>query len=200
MKSTLLPFLFLPLLVSCSDDKEKPPPPKLFPVISYIKSQVAHVDTSLYPIMKITQIGDAFDTVFYKREEFKDLAREFTNLPDLTDSDYDGRYTKESTFDETMGVLIITMLPLEPNEENIQRQEVVIRPDPSGDRVSSIIINHVVNNRDSSVLKRMLWVVDESFQVTTIRQLKAQPEMTTTYRVVWNEPEPAYIEEKKEVE
>ena len=46
----------------------------------------------------------------------------------------------------------------------------------------------------------MLWMVDESFQVTTIKQLKAQPEMVNTYRVVWNEPapDPVFTEEVKE--
>ena len=37
--------------------------------------------------------------------------------------------------------------------------------------------------------KRLLWKIDESFQVTTIRQLAGQPETTSTVKVVWNEDE-----------
>ena len=33
----------------------------------------------------------------------------------------------------------------------------------------------------------MLWQVDKSFQVTTIRQLPGQKETTTTYKVIWSE-------------
>ena len=155
------------------------------------------MDTSLYPIIKINIRPEAQDdTTYHKREEFKALAKDFLDLPDLTDKDLRWRYTKESRYDETLGRLIITMLPMEPAKEEIQRQEVLIKPDPSGDRVMSIIIDYVKNNRDSAVQKRMLWMVDESFQVSTTKQLKAQPEMTNTYRVVWNEPE--YPEEVKE--
>ena len=33
----------------------------------------------------------------------------------------------------------------------------------------------------------MLWKVDESFQVTTTKQLAGQPETTSTIKVIWNE-------------
>jgi|GEM_PF-194495 len=195
------------ILFACKGKKEKNDQEadvKLFPVVSFINSQVAHVDTSLYSIIgiRVTEEGPS-DTVYHRREEFRELAKDFTELPDLTDSDYEDRYTKETIYDESMGRLIITMLPVEPAKEEIQRQEVVIRPDPSGDKVTSIIIDWVRNNRDSAIQKRMLWQVDESFQVTTIRQLIAQPETTSTYRVIWNQPEPEPefpAEEKKELE
>src|SRR5690606_2788556 len=192
---TLLPAI---LLLSCSGDKKpKEEAPSLFPVNSFILSQVAHVDTSLYSIRKIEPRKDGGnDTTYFQREQFRSLAREFLDLPDLTRDKFEGRYTKESRFDEMLNRLIITMLPVNPREEEIQRAEVLIQPDPSGDRVTSIIIDTYMSNRDSSVQKRLLWQVDESFQVAIIKQLKAQPETTSTYRVVWNEPEPQYTEEE----
>jgi hypothetical protein len=63
----------------------------------------------------------------------------------------------------------------------------LIRPDPGGDKITSIIINSVNNSKDSSVQKRMLWQVDQSFQVITTRQLPGQPETISTIKVVWNE-------------
>ena len=85
-------------------------------------------------------------------------------------------------FDETFNRVILTYLPVNPDKEEIQRQEVLIKPDPSGDKVTNIIIDNVINNQDSSVQKNMLWQIDKSFQVTTIRQLPGQPETTSTYQ------------------
>jgi hypothetical protein len=199
---TLQPILFLALFLSCnSKKKEKTEPVSLFPVNSYINSQVAHVDTSLYSIIRILKNDNGIDdTTHHRREEFRALAKDFLDMPDLTDSDFEGRYTKDPIYDQTMNRVIITMLPVDPENEEIQRQEVVIRPDPSGDKVTSIIIDWVRSNRDSAVQKKMLWQVDESFQVTTIKKLKAQPETITTYRVVWNEPEPEYVPEEEKIE
>jgi hypothetical protein len=196
-------FLFLALslvLFACQNqDENQPEPPKHFPVISFIKSQVAHVDTSLYPIIRINVNAEGpNDTTFHKREEFRSLAKDFLDLPDLTDKKLNKRFTKESRYDESLGRLIITMLPVNPAKEEIQREEVLIKPDPSGDRVMSIIIDYTKSNRDSAVQKRLLWMVDESFQVSTMKQLKAQPEMVSTFRVVWNEPvpDPVFTEEE----
>lgn len=202
MKITAHILLIAFILFSCKEKKKVENAPKLTPVLSFIQSQVAHVDTSLYSIRKVT-LGEAGggDTVYFPREEFRNLAGDFLSIPDLMEEKYEGRYTKESRFDETLNRLIITMLPVDPEEEDIQREEVLIEPNPSGDRIAAIIIDLVKSNRDSSIQKRMLWLVDESFQVATTRQLKAQPETTTTYRVIWNEPEQPYeAEENKENE
>jgi hypothetical protein len=92
-------------------------------------------------------------------------------------------------FDETMGRVIISYNPVNPQKEEIQHEEMLVTPDPSGDRITSVIINYVTNNRDSAVEKKMLWQKDKSFQVTTIKQLKGKPETTTTVKVVWDDDE-----------
>ena len=65
----------------------------------------------------------------------------------------------------------------------------MIKPNPSGDKITNVIINRVVNTKDSSIQKRLFWKVDESFQVITIKQLNGQPETTSTVKVVWGENE-----------
>jgi len=187
------PLLFISLAlfspIACKQKKKpKPENERFFPVLSFIKSQVAQVDTSLYAIRKITFIDSVrADTAYYPREQFRELAKDFLNIPDLADSKYEDRFTEKNTFDETMNRVILTCEPVNPVKEELQRQEVLIRPDPSGDKVTSIIIERLVNTKDSLVQKRMLWQVDKSFQVTTIKQLPGQPETSSTFRVIWNE-------------
>jgi hypothetical protein len=186
--------LFIPIalfsLFACKQKKKpKPENERFFPVLSFIKSQVAQVDTSLYSIRKITYIDSIrADTVYYPREQFRELAKDFLNIPDLGDSKYEDRFIEENTFDETLNRIILSYEPVNPEKEELQRQEVLIRPDPAGeDKVTNIIIDRLINTKDSLVQKKMLWQVDKSFQVTTIKQLPGQPETNSTFRVIWNE-------------
>lgn len=186
-------FLFL-CLAACKEKKkeeEKSSAEKFFPAIPYIKSQVAHVDTSLYSIRVITPVDSVReDTSFIRREQFADIARDFLSLPDISTSEYSDRYKESEAFDETINRLQLLYTPVKEEEEFIKTQQVSIQPDPSGDKVVSIYFSTGISNKDSLVEKRLIWVVDQSFQVTTIRQLVGQPETTSTVKVVWNESDP----------
>ena len=188
-------FFFAMLLLSgaCkqkNSDTDQNQKESFFPVLSFIKSQVAHVDTSLYPIKKIVFTDSIHsDTIFVPREEFRSLAKDFLEIPDLTDKKYKNRYTEEKLFDEQMNRVIINYKPLNPDKEEVQKQEVLIAPGPTGDKVSSIIIDRLISNRDSFLQKTMLWQVDKSFQVTTTAQKPGQPETTTIMKISWGENE-----------
>ena len=180
--------LVLLAVFSCKNKTAKKNADPFFPVLPIIRSQVASVDTSLYSIRKITYIDSTHsDTVFYKREQFRDLAADFLSLPDITTREYQDRYTEERQFDESINRAIFRYLPVDPDKETIKREQLLIQPGPPEDKITSIIIDYAMSNRDSLVQKNLLWQVDRSFQVTTTKQLKGQAETTTTYKVVWNE-------------
>jgi hypothetical protein len=185
----LIPAILCLYFIACKQ-KEKTNEEKFFPVLSFIQSQVADIDTSLYSIRKLVYIDSLrTDTVYLPREQFREAAKDFLSIPDISSSKYDDRYTEEKQFDETMNRVMLTYIPLKPEKEEIQRQEVLIKPDPAGDKITNIIINRIVNTKDSSVQKRLLWKVDESFQIITTKQLNGQPEITSTVKVVWGENE-----------
>jgi hypothetical protein len=183
-----LPLFFF--IISCGNKKDESSTPEdIFPVLSFIRSQVAHVDTSFYQIVKLDIIDSTrTDTTYVKREDFRHLAKDFLELPDLEEKQYRGRFTEKRFFDETLNRIIITCLPNDASKEMMQRQELVVIPDPFSEegKVNSIIIHMVSNSRDSSVEKKLLWQADKSFQVTTITQNPNSPEKITTTKVVWN--------------
>ena len=179
--------LFLLPLNSCKQ-KEKSNKEKFFPVLSFIQSQVADIDTSLYSLRKLVDVDSLrTDTIYMHREQFREAAKDFLSIPDLSSSKYEDRYREDKQFDQTLNRVILTYIPLKPEKEEIQRQEVLIKPDPSGDKITNIIINRVINTKDSSVQKKLFWKVDESFQAITIKQLNGLPETTSTVKVVWGE-------------
>jgi hypothetical protein len=193
----LLPIALVSLVtISCGNKKEKEEKAEkgsFFPVLSFIQAQVAHVDTALFSIRQFTIIDSThIDTMHIPREQFRGLAKDFLELPDLSEKKYEQRFTEKKVYDETLNRLILVYEPIEKENEIIQRQELVVTPDLAGgdsSRVNSIIVNYLFSSKDSSVQKRMLWQADRSFQITTIKQLPGKPETMSTTRVTWNEPE-----------
>ncbi|MGK2864759.1 MAG: hypothetical protein ACSLE0_22705 [Chitinophagaceae bacterium] len=191
MKSSiknLIISLLIMCVVSCNPRNKTTAKEKFFPVLSFLQSQVADIDTSLYSIRKIV-VTDSLnsDTIYLPREQFREAAKDFLLIPDLSTAEYEKRYTEEKQFDETMNRVILTYIPLKPEKEIIQKQEVLIKPDPSGDKITNILISEAINSRDSTIQKKLFWKVNESFQVITVKQLMGKPETSVTVKVVWSE-------------
>ena len=189
MKTQIICFIVFLMLFGCKGKNKKSGETEpVFPVRTFIQSQVAHVDTSLYSIMKINYRDSLHaDTVYLRREEFGLAAKDFLELPDISQKKYRDRFKEEKLYDETMNRVILRYSPADPEKEEVQKEEILIAPDPWGDKVTSIFIDRVINNGDSSIQKLLFWQIDKSFTVTTILQKKGQPETTTVMKVSWNE-------------
>jgi hypothetical protein len=176
------------LLFSCKA-KKKEPGNKFISVLSLIKGQVAHVDTSMYTIIRLDIIDSLHtDTTYIPREQFRNAAGDFLTLPDLSDKLTAKRFKEEIVNDKSYNRATVIYTPLNPKAEEVQIEEISFDPnDDSGDNVKSLFIRREVENRDSSMKKIMLWQMNRSFQVTTILQKSAQPETTTTLKITWNE-------------
>ncbi len=96
MKKYLLLFTISVFLIAACDQKSEDTQEDFLPALPFIQNDIADVDTSLYPIIKITRTGTAVaDTTFVKREEFRGLAAEFLQIPDLSQKEYKKRFTEE---------------------------------------------------------------------------------------------------------
>jgi hypothetical protein len=181
-------FLFSIVLLFACKQKQKGPEKKYISAVSIIKEEVAHVDTSLYSIIRV-DFKDSLhsDTTYIRREEFRAEAKDFLDIPDLYDQKVARRYKESILRDATINKVVITYTPEDPAAEEMQKQELLITPGAIGDKVSTVIIIRSIVNRDSSVQKNMLWQMGKYFQVTTIRQLPGQPQTINTTRVTWNE-------------
>jgi hypothetical protein len=158
----------------------------VFPAIDFIKGQIANVDTSVYRILKLVPVTDStYDTTYVKREDFKNLANDFVETPDISKK-FGGKYTEERMMNNELGLAVFIATTRDEDLE-VRRQEVRILPDPPNDKVQSIYIERLNSNKDSSVLKRMTWYADRKFQVITITQKKNQEEKTSVMQVVWND-------------
>ncbi len=173
--------------VSCKSKKEEDANAAFFPVASFIKSQVAQVDTTLNRIMKIITVKGTSDTAYISRAEFRKEAKDFLSLPDISSKKLKDDYTETQLYDEDLERVILNYTPKNQDTE-IRRQEVMIKPDNlRGDKVESIFIDQLLEFNDSAVQKRLTWNVDHNFQVVTIVQKGNTPDKIHTLRLVWNE-------------
>jgi hypothetical protein len=182
-KHSVSAVLLLTICFYCSCKQKKN---DAFPAIDFIKAQVANVDTSLYRILKLVSVTDStYDTTFVKREEFRHLAKDFLETPDISKK-FGGKYTEERMMNNELGLAVFIATTNDEDLE-VRRQEVRILPDPPNDKIKSIYIEKLKGNNDSSVLKRMTWYTDRKFQIITIRQKKDEPEKTSVIEVIWND-------------
>ncbi|MBI1343000.1 MAG: hypothetical protein GC171_08710 [Terrimonas sp.] len=184
MKKIVSILLIAAVIAGCKPEKQN----DFFPVLSFIQSQVKHVDTSVYAIRKITKTDSLYDTVYIKREEFRSEAADFLNIPDLTAGRYTKKYEERKNYEEDLNRASIAYYPLKKGME-ITREEVNIIPTPAGnDKIRSIYIETFRDVKDSIITKKLYWQVDESFKTVTIIQKENQPDKVFQKEVIWNKP------------
>jgi hypothetical protein len=183
----LLAAVWIPLAVlmlgSCGKSSKKE---AYIPVGVIIKAQVNNIDTSLYTIIKVNYVDSIrSDTEYVRREDVRALAQDFLNIPELSKSDY----TEENFPGPTEGASTFTYRPVKPDKQELKQVDLIIDPSlemQGKSQITTIIIEKLIANKDSSVEKKLLWQTDKSFQVTKIKQLPGQPEMYSSYKVIWS--------------
>jgi hypothetical protein len=189
MKTYSILLLSTILAITSCKQKEEKETKQFISVLSLIEKQVAHVDTSLYSITKVVYTDSLHsDTTYIPREEFRSVAKEFLDIPDLSVKKVSKQYKEETRYDDLLNRVIIEYTPINPDEVEIKKQEVQVTPNiATGDKVNNVLITRIISNRDGFLKKDMLWQMDKSFQIITTTQQPGQPEIITTTKVTWNE-------------
>lgn len=174
-----------PLLVSiflftqCKNKEKKKGADAFFPVSSFLKGQVKALDSSLATFTKIESVNGRTDTTIISRQDAQALARDFMQLPAIDADDY----TETQQYDDLIQQVVINQMPKEA-DATIQRQAVLIQPGPLGeeDKVKTIIVDQLLNEKGSTVQKNLLWEVDAKFQITTVT-----PSGPNRIQVIWTD-------------
>jgi len=185
MKKPLITVPALLIIFSYCSNKKKN---DYFPVLAFLQSQVKHVDTSLYPIIKIIREDSVADTLFLKRENFRNEVQEFLSIPDLTLEKYTSRFEETKNYDPEINRAVFSYYPKSDKQE-IRRQEVTIIPSADGtNKVRSVYIEKRTEKKDSTVIKRLNWLVNESCLIITLIQKNNAPDKVYQTEIVWNRP------------
>jgi hypothetical protein len=177
------------ICICCNHQKQKQGDDvTYFPVVSFLKGQARHIDTSLYRIVKIETIDSTTTTTYIKREEFKKYAKDFLELPDISSDKWKEDYEETRMFDDALNNVILTYTTTE-RENTVRREDVMLEPtNASGNsEVKNIIVNTFQLEDDSTIEKNMVWYVNRRFIIVTKVQKKDQPEKIKKLEVIWND-------------
>jgi hypothetical protein len=181
--SYILVILFT-FLIACKEKKTSSKEPAIS-AVSIIKGQLNQLDTSLFKIMKFETMDGKTDTTYLKREEVRDMAKDFLSLPDISQNNYAENYTEERLIDETQNTLSITAMAKHENQE-IQKQIIIVPLDKfATGNVQSIYIDRFVQTNDSLLQQKLFWEIDKYFRIGSIMQKGTQPEKTYVLKVTW---------------
>src|SRR6476661_5477661 len=176
-------------LAACKNNKQQDNSDnQFFPVLSFLKGQAKHIDTSLYRIVKIETVDSSSTTSYIKREEFKDCAKDFLEMPDISSGKWKDDYEETKMFDDAINNVILTYTTKEEDNE-VRREDVLLEPtNTSGNsEVKTVIVNKIKSAGDSTVEKNMIWYVNKRFTIITKVQKNNQPEKIKRLEVIWND-------------
>ena len=157
----------------------------VFPITSFLAGQIHEVDSLAQPIVKYTTNDGVTDSATISKEEFKRLANEFMK-PDITEPANKKLYKETSFADQSVPSVTITYSTTLKNLE-VRRIDVIIKPDPViSDKVQSIYMEKLSQNKDTSVLKKLLWKTDQNFQIITSTQAGNNPPVFNQLKVSWS--------------
>ena len=180
----IIPALIAILFSACKEKKEANQEPPIS-VLSIIKGQLNHLDTSLYGITKYETADNITDTIYPTRDEIRTIAAPFLSLPEIADENYYKNYTEERLIDAQQETLNITSTAKNENAE-IQKQIIVIAlGDVSSGKVQSIFIDRYMPLKDSTVEQKLFWEIDNYFSIGSIIEKEKQSEKTRFTKVIW---------------
>jgi hypothetical protein len=190
-KINLILFGTLLFITACKENKSENDATdagKVTRVLPFIQGQVANIDTSLFALKKIERRDTLnSDTIDIHRNQFRTLAKDFLEIPDLSLKKFEDEYEQSKVYDQDINVISLLTLPKGASSSDIQKQEVIIVPDAQGGKIKTILIDRAWTTKDSSVTKKMIWEVDSYFQVLTLKQMPGQAETSHLLKVTWKD-------------
>jgi len=181
--------LFLCLMVGiclyACKGKKKEKTGAYFSVVSYLQGQAKQIDTSLYHFVKIETIDSTTDTTSISKEDFRNYAKDFLTIPDISSEEKKDNYKEDNSYDDLLNNILLTYTTNDPDEE-VRRETIMLEPDDLGNsKIKTIIINRIQTGKDSTIEKDLTWHVAKRFQVVTKIQKGNQPEKIKILVVKW---------------
>ncbi|HVK97703.1 MAG TPA: hypothetical protein VM368_07795 [Flavisolibacter sp.] len=186
MNKGLLAILLVLYVFGCKE-KKKQNAADFFPVTTYLKGQIAQMDSSVASIIMINRRDSVVDTTYINKEEFKRYASEFLQLPDISSDELKDDYEVANLYDDLLNAFVFTYTTKEPDNE-IKKQDVIVEPSEAEKSIiKAIAIDKWVTKGDSTVHKNMLWEANRRFLIVTKVEKPNQPEKVSVVEVKWND-------------
>jgi hypothetical protein len=196
MKRLFIPFLSLLLLISAcrsgnqnettsttSDTAKK----NYLPVLDYLKSEIAAVDSFPYKLVRYRLIHGKTDSAIITTAVFDQIASAFL-LPDLDSSRFEKKFEENSFVDRTTNLVSFTYSTKDTGN-GLKRVDVLLSPGGGTDKLHSIYMEAISGNPDSTLISKLSWKAGRNFRILQIHKPRNGAEYISQTIVVWDSRE-----------
>ncbi|TAD85549.1 MAG: hypothetical protein EAY75_11190 [Bacteroidetes bacterium] len=156
----------------------------LYPFTQYLKEQIAYVDSTPFAIEKtVYQNGKRTDSGLITHAEFLALAAPFCQY-DVNSSPLRTMYNEESFSDLSLNNITFSITSSNPSLP-LRQATVLLLPETK--RVKNVILQVNTTKGDTTIVDNMLWVHNQSFQISSTLYYGNQRQTRNT-KVVWDKP------------
>jgi hypothetical protein len=149
-------------------------------VSSYLKGQLAYLDTVPYAFLKLTLKDTLYsDSVYLTKKEVNEIISLFL-VKELEKKEFEKGFNETTFLDGTINTLTLTYQP-KNTIEIIQRVDIYVNPET--EQIAKI---YIVRKKDL-VSQQLLWKHNSSFTLITTTMDKQNNQEVKTEKVIWNE-------------
>jgi hypothetical protein len=157
------------------------------PVAYYLKAEIAGVDSFPLRIMKYQVSNGKTDSGIITTAIFDQLAKEFLT-PELDSARFENKFEENSFVDRSTNLVSFTYSTKDTGN-GLKRVDVLLTPGSGYDKLSSIYMESISKDKDSTLISKMSWKAGRNFNILHIRQPNKGPETTNQTIVVWDNRE-----------
>jgi hypothetical protein len=197
MKRLIIPALVIFLVSSCqsgqpetksgntneTDSSKK----NYLPVADLLRTEIAAVDSFPLRLMRYQIVNGKTDSGIITTPVFDLLAKEFL-MPDLDSSRFEKKFEENSFVDRSTNLVSFTYSTKDTGY-GLKRVDVLVSPGAGSNKLSSIYMEAISGNKDSTVISKMSWKAGKNFGIIHIHQPKNGQETTNQTFVVWDSRE-----------
>jgi hypothetical protein len=182
---------FLSAAIICSiffvySCKSKPAKEKatFMDVASYLKGQLAYLDTVPFAILKTTFKDTIYsDSIYIKKEQLRSLVSSYL-LPQLEKESFENSFSENTFIDATINTITLTYNAVDKTLP-IQRIDVYVNPET--EQIKRIYMVRQEQLKDTSLSQQLLWNHNSSCTIITTYQTGKGQETIINEKITWNE-------------
>lgn len=164
-------------------EPEIDPNEPFYPYVEYIQQQIAHIDTTPYPMEKLIYINEKLvDSSYISKQEFANWASGFIDVNPNTTA-LKPHFSESSLKDLTLNRIIFSITAKEPNSKLLQADVSI---NPQNEKVKTVVLKKQMTNEDSTVLQHLVWVDGKHFQISETISPVNKETYLKVIKIIWD--------------
>ncbi len=151
---------------------------------SYLKGQLAYLDTVPFQLLKTVERDSAhIDSFYLKNQDIRNIVTPFL-APELEQGLFEKTYEETSFADASLNLITVTYNAV---NKKVPVQRIDIYVNPEDNNIKQVYLVRQDNQPDSSLTQQLFWSNNKGCSLITVISKKDQPEKTENIKIKWND-------------